>query len=175
MLNMNVSHLDRLFWQSGWKEKTHSARKQILEDLIREENQWIIDGNYLRFAELHVNAADTIIFLETPSLLCFRRLIERHRKYRKHSRDDIPEGCTDRLTLQHLFKVLIFRFQGKQIIEQTLLNYPSKQVFRLHSVQDITNFLTQQRQKVECEPLSVAQAFLPFGQYSQPIEGGFFL
>lgn len=151
ILKIKVSHLDRLFWQSDWEEKTNFVRKQILEDLIDEEKRWIIDGNYLRFAEIHVEAADTIIFLETPSLLCFWRLIERHRKYRKRSRDDIPEGCTDRLTLLHLLKVLIFHFQGKRTIEQTLLNYPSKRIIRLHSVQEITDFFAQQEQNVEYE------------------------
>src|SRR5579884_1720674 len=146
VLNINVSHLDRLFWQCGWKEISHSARKQILEDLLRKQQRWIIDGNYLRFADIHVKAADTIIFLDTPALLCFRRLIERHLKYRKHSRYDIPDGCTDRLTLLHLFKVLILRFQGKQIIEQTLLKYPPKHIIRLRSTQEITEFLAQQKQ-----------------------------
>jgi adenylate kinase family enzyme len=156
ILNINVSHLDRLFWQSGWEEKTGFARKEILQDLLFKEQRWIIDGNYLRFAELHVNAADTIIFLEMPPLLCFWRLILRHFKDRRRSRDDIPEGCTDRLTLPHLFKVLIFRFEGKRTIEQTLLNYPSKRIIRLQSVQEVTDFFAEQRQNVEPERMVAA-------------------
>src|SRR5205807_831653 len=74
MLKIKVSHLDRLFWQRGWEEKTGFARKEILEKLISEK-QWIIDGNYFRFATLHVKAADTIIFLEMPSFLCFCRSV----------------------------------------------------------------------------------------------------
>ncbi len=158
ILNINVFHLDRLFWQSGWEEKTGFARKEILQDLLFKEQRWIIDGNYLRFAELHVSAADTIIFLETPSLLCFWRLILRHRKYRKRSRDDIPEGCTDRLTLPHLWKVLIFPFQGKRTIGQMLHNYSSKRIIWLHSVQEVTDFFAQQRQNVESQRIATELA-----------------
>ena len=98
MLNIKVYHLDRLFWQRGWKGKAGGKRIDILQNLVREK-QWIIDGNYLSASPLHLNAADTIIFLDTSPLCCLWRLIKRHREYRRRSRRDIPDGCTDKLTL----------------------------------------------------------------------------
>src|SRR2546423_926971 len=71
-----VYHLDRLFWQRGWKEKTGGTRIDILQGLVREK-QWIIEGNYFSVTELHLNAADTIIFLDTPPLVCLQRIMKR--------------------------------------------------------------------------------------------------
>ena len=98
MLKINVIHLDRLFWECGWKAKTRETRIDILQKRIMEK-QWIIEGTYLHISELHLNAADTIIFLDTSPLCCLWRLIKRHREYRRRSRRDIPDGCTDKLTL----------------------------------------------------------------------------
>src|SRR2546421_9380760 len=113
-LNIKVVHLDRVFWQRGWKEKPRGTRIDILQDLVREK-RWIIEGTYLSSSQARLNAADTIIFLDIPPLLCLWRIIKRHLEYHKllclwriikrhleyqrSSRRDIPEGCTDKLTL----------------------------------------------------------------------------
>src|SRR5256714_4130586 len=144
MLNIKVYHLDRLFWQRGWKGKSKDTRIDILQDLVREK-QWIIDGNYLSASPLHLNAADTIIFLDTSPLCCLWRLMMRHREYRRRSRRDIPEGCTDKLTRLRMLKVLTFPLHGRRKIKQTLLNYNSKQIFRLHSGKEVKDFLAQQK------------------------------
>src|SRR5260370_7352525 len=107
MLNIKVYHLDRLCWQRGWKGKTRDTRIDIIQDLVREQ-QWIIDGNYLSASELHLNAADTIIFLDISPLVCLQRIIKRHHEYHGCSRRDIPDGSIDNLTPFHMFKLLAF-------------------------------------------------------------------
>src|SRR2546423_10352801 len=76
MLNIKVYHLDRLFWKRNWERKTKDTRIDILQNLVREE-RWIIDGAYLNTSVLHLEAADTIIFLDTPPLWCLWRLMKR--------------------------------------------------------------------------------------------------
>ncbi len=95
-LKIKVFHLDRLFWKRNWKRETRDTRIDTLQNLVREK-RWIIEGTYLNSSKLHLNSADTIIFLDIPPLLCLRRILKRHHKYRGHSRRDIPEGCTDKL------------------------------------------------------------------------------
>ena len=145
VLNMKVIHLDRLFWKRGWEEKNGHERLEILEKLLGEK-QWIIEGNYLRFAEFHVNAADTIIFLDISPLLCFKRILKRHRENHERFRRDIPEGSTDKISLRRMLKVLAFPLGGRKTIEQILCNYRAKQIIRLHSVQEVNDFLMQQKQ-----------------------------
>lgn len=61
IIHINVVHLDRIFWEPGWKEKPRNTRIDILEEIVRKE-QWIIEGTYLGSSEFRLNAADTIIF-----------------------------------------------------------------------------------------------------------------
>src|SRR5579859_5120703 len=127
ILNIKVYHLDRLFWESCWKAKARDQRIDILQDIVREK-QWIIEGTYLKSSEPRLEAADTIIFLDMPPLLCLQCIVKRHLKYHGRSRCDIPEGCTDKLTLLRVLKVLAFPFRERRTLEKKLRNYESKRI-----------------------------------------------
>ncbi len=145
ILKMKVFHLDRYFWQRGWKRETRDTRMDILQDFVREK-QWIIEGSYLSSSELHLHEADTIIFLDIPPLLCLWRLTKRHLAYRRRSRRDIPEGSTDKLTMSHILKVVTFPLEDRRTIKQKLRNYKSKQIIWLRSRKEVEDFLAQQKQ-----------------------------
>ena len=68
ILQINVVHLDRVFWGPGWKEKPRDTRIDILENIVQKQ-QWIIEGTYLGSSEPRLKAADTIIFLDTAQLV----------------------------------------------------------------------------------------------------------
>ncbi len=148
VLNIKIVHLDRIFWQRGWKEKPKEMRIDILQHRVCEK-QWIIEGTYLSSSELRLNEADTIIFLDIPPLLCLWRIIKRHREYRRRFRRDIPEGCTDRLTLFLMLKVLVFPLQEGRTLKQKLRNYKTKQIIWLHSIKEVKDFLAQPEQHAD--------------------------
>ena len=141
MLHINVVHLDRIFWQPGWKEKPREKRIDILQKIVREK-QWIIEGTYLGSSEPRLDAADTIICLDTATKLCFGRIIKRYLNHGRVGRD-IPEGCHDKLNLIRITKVLIFPLQDRRTLKQKLLKYKSKQIIWLRSVQEVEDFLMQ--------------------------------
>jgi len=143
LLNIEIIHLDRHFWQPDWKEKPRDARIEILKDLVRQE-QWIIEGTYLGASEPRLNAADTIIFLDIPPWLCLHRIRQRHHKYKGQFRPDLPEGCSDKLNLKCVLKVLGFPLRGRKMLKQKLPNYKSKQIIRLRSAKEVKDFLAQQ-------------------------------
>ncbi len=145
MLKIKVFHMDRFFWQRGWKGKTGDTRIDILQEIVREK-QWIIEGTYLSSSEPRLNAADTIIFLDIFPLVCLQRLMKRHREYHGRSRRDIPEGCTDKLTLHRMLRVLAFPFRGRRTLKQKLRNCKSKQIIRLRSRKEVKDFLARQKQ-----------------------------
>lgn len=141
-LKMKVYHLDRLFWQPGWIRKTRDTRIDILQKIVQEK-QWIIEGSYFKSSESRLDAADTIIFLDIAPLECLRRIIKRHFEAPKRSRRDVPYGCTSKLTLFLLFKVLFYRLlEGKQL-EECLLKFPEEKIKRLHSTTEIEYFLAR--------------------------------
>src|SRR5437870_5427358 len=117
LLDIEVFHLDRYFWQSGWKEMPRVDRIEILKDLVRKE-QWIIEGTYLSSSEPRLNRADIIIFLDIPFLLCLQRIIHRHNKYKGQSRPDLPDGCSDNFNLICILKVQAFPVRGRRTLEQ---------------------------------------------------------
>lgn len=133
-LGMKVYHLDRLFWQRDWERKDRETRIDILQNLVQEK-RWIIEGTYLNSSDLHLRMADTIIYSDIPPLICLLRLMKRHKRERRHYRRDIPEGCTDKLTLHQMVQTL--PLSDRRMIEQKLHIYSYKQIIRLRSSNDI--------------------------------------
>lgn len=142
ILGIKTYHLDRLFWLPGWIRKDRETRIDILQNLVREK-QWIIEGTYLNSPDLHVLMADTIIFTDLSPFTCFLRLIKRHYRDRARSRRDIPEGCTDKLTLHQMMRVQTFPLNGRRTIKYRLRTYSSKQIIRLKSGNDVDEFLAR--------------------------------
>jgi adenylate kinase family enzyme len=146
-LRINVIHLDRIFWQPGWKEKPKETRIDILEKLVQEK-QWIIEGTYISSSEPRLRAADTIIFLETNLFLCLQRVTMQHYKCQGHPRPDLKEGCEDELNLIRVLNVLGFPFRGRRTLEKKLRYYQSKQIIRLRSSKEVEDFLAKLQQGV---------------------------
>jgi adenylate kinase family enzyme len=142
ILKIHVIHLDRIFWKRGWEEKPRDTRIDILQALV-QENRWIIEGSYLSSSEPRLNAADTIIFLDIAPILCLWHIIKRHRDCHGRSRRDIPQGCTDKLTLFLMFKVLVFPFQERRALEEKLCKFPSEKVIRLRSTKEVEDFVAK--------------------------------
>jgi len=141
-LKIKVYHLDRIFWKRGWKPIDKESRIDILQKLVQEK-QWIIEGYYLRSSEPRLDAADTIVFLDPPILVCLLRIIKRHFMYDSYPRRDIPEGCIDRLTVRRMLKLFIFPLLGRKKLTQMLRGYNSKQIIRLRSKKDIEDFFVE--------------------------------
>lgn len=121
ILGIEVVHLDRYFWQPGWKEYPRKARLQIQQLLLEEKDGWIIEGTYLSSSDNRLKAADTIIFLDIPWFVCLWRVIIRHiTMHRKPTRFDLPEGSTDRMTLSSLFKILAFPLRDRRLLQQKI-------------------------------------------------------
>jgi adenylate kinase family enzyme len=160
ILHINVVHLDRVFWEPGWKEKPRDKRIGILQQIVQEK-QWIIEGTYLGSSEPRLNAADTIIFLDINPAICLQRIVKRHREYRGCTRYDIPEGCYDKLSMFRILKVVVFPFKGKRELKQKLRNYESKQIFRLRSTKGVESFLARLEAQANEEKQSLGIHFIP--------------
>ncbi|MEF9992664.1 MAG: AAA family ATPase [Romboutsia sp.] len=63
LMNINLYHLDDLYWGHEWVEKDYKKWNEILENLLSEE-EFIIDGNYLKSLKLRVQKSETIIKLQ---------------------------------------------------------------------------------------------------------------
>ncbi len=86
-LGRPVIHLDKHYWDIGWKERYSKEEFRQLVRKFAEEDTWIIDGNYRNSIDIRLERADTIIFLDFPKWKClwraFKRVLDRRQPFDK--------------------------------------------------------------------------------------------
>ncbi|MNO93254.1 topology modulation protein [compost metagenome] len=94
-LGLPVVHLDTLFWEPGWIEPDAEQFRARVSAAIAADT-WICEGNYARRTfDLRLPRADLIIWLDTPRLTCFARVILR--SVMNRPRPDLAAGCAEKL------------------------------------------------------------------------------
>jgi adenylate kinase family enzyme len=140
-LSLPVHHLDRLFWQPRWTELPKDEWRKMQERLCAEP-EWILDGNYGGTMDVRFAAADTIIFLDFPTLTCLIGAFRRFLKFRGRTRPDMTEGCPERLEWPYLKWIWTYRRDRRPKILCRLDELKSdKTVIILTSRSEIRTFL----------------------------------
>lgn len=163
ILQIEVIHLDSLFWQAHWKETPWDKRMEIQQQLTQKD-VWIMDGSYHgTLLNIRLSAADTVIFLDMPRSLCIWRVIKRH--FTERSRPDLPDQCRDRLDWVYLMKVWNFPNKDREcLIKQIQVAQESgKEIAWLHSRREVSRYLQkvreealkERRQSAEANPVGV--------------------
>lgn len=140
-LNIEVYHLDSLFWKPNWVGVSKDEQRNIQQDLVEKES-WIIDGNYGGTMEIRLDAADTIIFLDISRFTCLFRVIKRSIKYRNRTRPDMGEGCNEKLDIE--FLKWIWQYPNKKrphILASLKILSDTKQIIILKSPREVRSFL----------------------------------
>src|SRR5688572_15904869 len=96
LLDIEVKHLDRLYWRPGWTEPSKDEWLNKVKELTNE-NSWIMDGNFGGTLEVRMQRCDTIVFLDLPRLVCLWGIAKRRLLYHNRSRPDMAEGCPEKL------------------------------------------------------------------------------
>ena len=146
-LNLPLYHLDHYFWLPHWQEVSHEEFAQKQHELVKQD-AWIIDGSFRRTLSIRLDAADTIIFVDTSRLRCLYRVIKRQIMHWGSNRPDMPIGCKTMFD-KGFFKFLwdIWTWQtdgGRQIIMDYLAQANktgSARVYHLKSPKEIDAFL----------------------------------
>ncbi|GAB3844574.1 topology modulation protein [Dactylosporangium cerinum] len=104
-LGLPVTHLDDLRYDAAW-DVVPEPEFVAAQRAVVTRDRWIIDGNSTASMPIRFAAADTIIFLDLPPLVCLWGIALRRLRYRggRHS-----DGVHDRITLAFLRYVLGFR------------------------------------------------------------------
>lgn len=139
ILNLPLHHLDKMFWLPGWVEKNRPLFYAEQEKIISDD-EWIIDGNYMNSIPMRIQRADTVIYLNMPILLCFYGAVKRY--FKKAKRDDIGEGCEEKLDKKFLWWILTFRFHTAPRINKILRQYKNiSTIIELKSRKGVKIFL----------------------------------
>lgn len=142
-LELEVLHLDKFYWRSGWQEPPKEAWQQTVNELIHRDS-WIMDGNYSGTLAPRIQACDTIIFLDLSKLLCVWRIVKRRLLYRKASRPDMAEGCKERFSLEFIQWVLNYSRRSRPKVVKLIQEHESiKNVIWLRSRKEVQSFLNK--------------------------------
>ena len=95
-LSLPVVHLDRLWWKSGWVNRTEAEFDALLDAVLLGE-EWVMDGNYLRTLPKRLERADAVVLLDYPRRVCLFRALARMLSWRGRTRPDMAAGCPERL------------------------------------------------------------------------------
>ena len=135
-------HLDKLYWQPGWVPHPDlNVFRNTVDNIVAGE-RWILDGGFYDAAgpERFVRA-DTVIFLDVPTVVCLFRAIKRWLLYRGDTRPDLAPDCPEKFDLEFYQYILSYRTEqipkGEAMIEQ----YFKGRMIRLGNNADRVAFL----------------------------------
>ena len=142
-LNLEVLHLDKFYWQPGWVEPPKAEWSKTVEDLIKRDG-WIMDGNYSGTLGVRLAAADTVIWLDMPRVLCLWRILKRRAKYRNIVRPDMGAGCPEQFSLEFARWVWNYPRRSRPKVLALLKEHGAgKKIVRLRSHSEVEKFLVQ--------------------------------
>ena len=140
-LSLPVVHLDKLWWNSGWINRTEGEFDALLDAVLLVE-EWVIDGNYLRTLPRRLERCDAVVLLDYPRRVCLLRALRRILTWRGRTRPDMAAGCPERLDGEFVRWIWEFhRTQRPQVLELLDGWTGEKHVFR--SPKDCARFLAK--------------------------------
>ena len=125
ILNIEVFHLDKYHFKSGWIERDDEEFYQIQRDIVNNNDQFIIDGNYRNSLDIRLAKTDLIIYLDYHRIVSFYGVIKRYHQFKNIQRDSIATGCIERLDKDFLRWVWRFKKDSKPIIFDKIKEYPN--------------------------------------------------
>jgi ABC-type lipoprotein export system ATPase subunit len=87
--------------------------EESVQDFMKNNDSWIIDGNYRRIAPSRFTESDQLIFLNYNRITCLINAIKRYKKYKGKSRPDIAKGCEEKID-KEFFLWLIWKGRTKE-------------------------------------------------------------
>jgi adenylate kinase family enzyme len=141
LLDIEVKHLDRLYWQAGWTEPSKEEWLHKVKALTSEDS-WVMDGNFGGTLEVRMQRCDTIVFLDLPRPLCLWRIAKRRLLYHNRSRPDMAEGCPEKLDWEFVKWVWSYSQRSRPKVVKLLREHSeTKRIVWLRSRADVHNFL----------------------------------
>lgn len=132
-------HLDHHYWNPGWTETPKEEWEKKIISLCEEE-EWIMDGNYGGTMDYRLEAADTILFLYLPRLVCLQGALKRRILVRRV--DEIP-GCPEKLDFE--FFKWIWNYNKTRVpgIMKKLEDLENKKIYIIRSRKQLRTLLAE--------------------------------
>lgn len=160
VLGIPVLHLDAMFWTPGWVQTSGDEMRAAVTRALAGE-RWIIDGNYSSSLPQRVAAADTVILLDFPRLVCIWRIFKRLFRYHGRTRPDMRADCPERFDF--VFLQWVWEFPDcvlPKVIEQLRQHAAGKRVIILRNAAEVREFVdgVRSQESVVISQWSVAKS-----------------
>ncbi|MBS3680609.1 DNA topology modulation protein [Ornithinibacillus massiliensis] len=141
-LNIPVYHMDSLYWKPNWQPSEDTELIQKHDEILKQDS-WIIDGNYSATLPKRFADADTIIFLNYPTLRTLYGITKRRIQYRNRTRPDMAEGCHERLNLDFIRWTKDYNKNKAPKMYKRLANLTNKDIHIFKNRKQLTDWLQQ--------------------------------
>lgn len=143
-LSIEVTHLDKIYWLADWHKQSDEYCLEKTEQLINND-EWILDGNYIQTLDKRLEKADLVIFLKINRFECIKSLFKRRNLTikKKIVRDDLAEGCKDKLDLCFLKWVFSFNKKYAPRLMEKLKQYPNVDLKVFSKRKDAFDFINE--------------------------------
>ena len=127
---VEVLHLDKIHFSSGWIERSNEEMSEDVLQFIKRED-WIIDGNYTKIAPQRFDECNQLFYFNFNRFKCITNAIKRYFKHRHTTREDMAQGCEEKLDLEYIGWILFRGRRRKNRLWKKKLkeNYQEKIIF----------------------------------------------
>jgi adenylate kinase family enzyme len=145
-MRLPVHHMDRLFWQPGWRPALPEARTAAIAEVL-DTSTYILEGAYAVTYPARLADCDTLIWLDVNPLVRAVRLWWRLRSEAGQHRPDLAEGCLEGdpdhgRSLWRVFWADPFRLHEQQLWQVAVAEGRVRTV-RLRSRREVSAFVAE--------------------------------
>jgi len=142
LYNIPVLHIDTIHFNPNWVVRDNALMDQDIEAFLRDNQDWVIDGNYFRHIPRRYDMADKIIILKFNRFVCLNRTLKRANSHTQ--RTDMAKGCEDKPSLNFSMWVLFGGRRPKYIKKYHLIEKHFKdKVVILRNQKEVDKFVEE--------------------------------
>lgn len=140
-----VYYMDHIHWLPDWEERPREEKRQMALDIIARD-AWIFEGGMsMTYAE-RLARCDTLIWLDLPIGLRFRRVLWRTIRDHGKRRPDVAEGCYEGFhkdTLPFWKWIFVTNRKNREALKKLVAGAKGKTVIHLTSPKAVNAYIAE--------------------------------